>query len=65
MKQHGLNCRFVGLPIPTGNASEDEGYNIKEEFLDGSDRVSKLNHMQLKAYNKIMEAVEDDNTNGK
>ena len=40
-KQHGVSCSSVGLPVPRGNAPEDEVYNQAEEVRQATQRSSK------------------------
>ncbi|XP_063781211.1 uncharacterized protein LOC134929546 [Pseudophryne corroboree] len=61
LKQHGLSCAVLGLPIPTGNAPKEEQYNHVEEAQQANKRISMLNERQLYAFNRIVMPVDNKN----
>jgi hypothetical protein len=50
------------LPTPTGEVHEEEIYNPVEEAYEGQECVMKLNDQQRDAFNKIIEAIDNQGT---
>ncbi|XP_070494675.1 uncharacterized protein [Chironomus tepperi] len=58
LKQHSMSCFSLGLPVPRGNAPEEEMFDQAEEACQAADQIKKLNEAQLAAFIKIKTAVE-------
>jgi ATP-dependent DNA helicase PIF1 len=65
LKQHGMSCFDIGLPVPIGNSDgyrdPNLDFDIEEELRYVDLQIPMLNHRQKLAYDKIMKAVSDDN----
>lgn len=60
LKQHGLSCGSIGLPVPIGNPIEAQLYDALQEEQEAKSKINSLNNHQFDAFNKIIRAVDND-----
>lgn len=57
LKENGLDCGGIGLPVPTNNNINQDVFNVNEQAATGVEMYGKLNYEQKEIVDRILSAL--------